>query len=456
MILPEPKTHCVASFQATPTILLLLLLASLIACEPFRSVSFQPKANFTTEAAGSNPRTKYLLHQAWTYITPSSKAPAGAPTGLQSKEQLAAGIDSLLSAIGERGDHVTTQIGFVSGPITWDETDTEIRQQIRDGFAVAEEKDVAVGFHIDDSMFWINRTSLWSDPDNVEWSDWNKTVVPHRIIGWFADGAPDLAPPMCYTSPVIVAEATRLASDVIGPEIKKGVDHLAAIGKQHLFAGVIAGWETRMQDDNFDASSSSNRFFGYCALHHMGYSASNPPADMNKELEKVVHKWIELWARHLNEAGIPKNKLFTHVAFPTQQAPAELPQNIRMGLFKNVDPLSTAFNEFSNPGFSAYGTTFFAADSPLVKAMKPRSDRPWGVSEGTAINLLDTYNGGAGSGDSMESYLAGVFNHGGVYVNLFGFWDGNASPLGQNTSNPAAIDAFRKFLRGEPLLEDGD
>ena len=132
-------------------------------------------------------------------------------------------------------------------------------------------------------MFWYNRADLWSDRNNVEWSDWNGTVVPHRIIGWVLDGRPVLAPPMCYNSPAIKAEAERLAREVIGGEIRKGLEHLYGIGKPYLFAGVIAGWETRLQDD-----SQPQVFYGYCALRNLGYSAANPPADIDAVLQGVV------------------------------------------------------------------------------------------------------------------------------------------------------------------------
>ena len=100
-----------------------------------------------------------------------------------------------------------------------------------------------------------------------QWSDWSGTVVRHRVIG-FVPNPTDLAPPMCCNSPAIIAETNRRARDVIGSEIKKGIDRLNASGKPYLFAGVIAGSETRMQDD-----SHPPVYYGYCALHNLGYSA---------------------------------------------------------------------------------------------------------------------------------------------------------------------------------------
>ena len=78
---------------------------------------------------------------------------------------------------------------------------------------------------------------------------------------------------MCYNSPAIVAETTRIARDVIGPAIKAGIDRLNASGKSHLYAGMIAGWETRLQDDSSKSANDSEPQYGFCALHNLGYSA---------------------------------------------------------------------------------------------------------------------------------------------------------------------------------------
>ena len=43
---------------------------------------------------------------------------------------------------------------------------------------------MAVGFHIDDSMFWARRKDLWSDPKNVEALDWDGTPCTGRRLDW--------------------------------------------------------------------------------------------------------------------------------------------------------------------------------------------------------------------------------------------------------------------------------
>jgi hypothetical protein len=374
-----------------------------------------------------------------------------APATLQTKAQIEASWAPIINAIGEKGDGVHQQLGFWIGPLGWDLTDAQEKQLIDDAFAIAEKQNVAVGFHIDDSMFWNRRTDLWSDTNNVEWSDWKGTVVPHRIVGWVLDGKPVLAPPMCYNSPAIVKEATRLATDVIGAEIKKNVDHLNSIGKGYLFMGVIAGWETQMQGG----------VYGYCALTNLGYSASSPTTDRNKALVGIVHDWITLWTKNLSQAGITTQKIFTHIGSLGCTTPPKLPPGITLPAdfdivqFKcgSADPNVVEFTPYSNPGFTLGPKSFLSTS--VYTILSAHGSPPWGISESDMT--FTGANGVATADDNMEQYLGGVFNHGGVYVDIFG-WGGRdssgaLSPFAQADEAPSSIAAYQKFLRGDVLSE---
>ncbi|MDO8517927.1 MAG: hypothetical protein Q7S26_01370 [bacterium] len=386
---------------------------------------------------------QYLLFQSGGTYGPSSTGSMQQPQ-LLPKAGNEKAIDKIVDAIGERGDHVKRQLGIMFGPYTFDMTDAQVRQSIDDAFAIAEEKDVAVGFHIDDSMFWAARKDLWSVKDNVEWSDWKGTIVPHRIIGWVANGANDfLAPPMCYNSPVIIAEVKRLTTEVMGPEIVKGVAHLKSINKEYLFAGVIAGWETHIQDEGGIYYGT----YGYCALHNLGYSANNPPKDFDTALAGVVNDWIVLWTKGLYDAGIPREKVYTHIAYGGEQTYG---QTASSHDFNKQNPHSTAFNDYSYPGFSIYGTGFY---SGLYKLLDANGGGPWGIAEGTAVGLGNSFNASdTTSASPMEGYLAGAFNHGAIYVDVFG-WGDQGSAFDKATTGTSSIAAYQKFLRGETLIE---
>ena len=90
-----------------------------------------------------------------------------------SKSQLEAFVREVVKAIGATGD-ARHKLGFAVGPLCFDMPDQETRQFIRDSFAVARENDVAVAFHIDDSLSWGRRKDLLSDPDNIETADWKQ------------------------------------------------------------------------------------------------------------------------------------------------------------------------------------------------------------------------------------------------------------------------------------------
>ena len=117
---------------------------------------------------------------------------------------------------------------------------------------------------------------------------------------------------MCYNAPAIVAAAKDRAG-LIGAEIKREVAALKSQGKEHLFAGVIAGSETQISRD-----FETNRPLGFRALAHRGFSEKNPPKDRDAERVSVVKEWMELWANSLHAAGVPREKIFCHIAFTDQ------------------------------------------------------------------------------------------------------------------------------------------
>jgi len=232
------------------------------------------------------------------------------------------------------------------------------------------------------------------------------------------------------------AEARRIARDVIGPEIKKNVDHLAAIGKSYLFAGVLSDWEPHMQDD-----SHPPVFCGYCALHHLGYSAQNPPKDIDLALQDVVVNWIILWDKALRDAGIPRDRIFTHIAY-MGDPPPYIPANLIPRSYFSATPTVIAFNEYSYPGFSIYTTDHFAE---LYKMLAAHGNPPWGISEGNPTN---PFSGAIPS--TMEQYLAKAYNHGATYVTLFQWVVGAHDPA---LSGATAIQTYQKFLQGGDLHE---
>jgi hypothetical protein len=338
-------------------------------------------------------------------------------------------------------------LGFAVGPIAMDQGEDDARSVIRDAFDIAWETDMAVALHLDDYMFWAQARLpdgrlLRGVEGTTEWKDWLETPAQGLEIGWLPNVK--LAPQICYESPKVKEFATYWTKDVIGQEVKRQFDRFVQAGKAKLFAGIIAGWE-------------SNLAYGYCSLWHLGYSAQNPPADFDHEREQVLQRHIERWAKGISDAGIPRDLIFTHLApIPkrdydklTAMLPRsrirEIPQSTAFRAFW------TAFNPYSSPGFGGYlGDDDRYKD--IYEAVRTYGRGSWAMAEGTNVIL------GAPPKRSplaWETYLARSFNHGARIVDLFGGFQGEgAGEFGRSTESEQAVAAYRKFLQGDPLVED--
>lgn len=386
-------------------------------------------------------QTQYLTFQLMTGL-PGYAGPQPMPGHFAlSKPQLEAFVREVVKTIGATGD-TRHKLGFAVGPLCFDMPDQETRQFIRDAFAVARENDVAVAFHIDDSMGWGHRKDLLSDPDNIETAGWKEGPSTGRRADW--GPRPTRFPPqMCFNSPAIVAAVTGRAG-LIGAEIERELASLRSGGKAHLFAGVIAGWETQIGRD-----FETGRSLGYRALRHRGFSESHPPKDPDLERAQVVKEFMELWANSLHAGGVPRDRIFCHIAFTDQglrQADARESHAAKV----NFALPEVAFSPAYRPGFSTYpeGATFKEIYALLAKHGAPG----WISAEG--VNVSPTSMPGE---PTMETYLGRMFNHGAVMVNIFA-WGIGGEAMRDNffrraTENPEALAAYAKFLRNAPLVE---
>ena len=368
-------------------------------------------------------------------------------TPKDSVEQL---VDDIVATIGTRGTR-NARLGFVLGPLALDHSDDDVRGMIADAFAIAREKNLAVGFHLDDAMFWLNRKDLMSNPKNVEWIDWEGTPSDGLAIDW---GKKERFPPrMCLNSPEVKTEVARRARDVIGGEIKAQIDALAREGRAELFAGVIIGWESHMGHD-----FASDERLGFCALSNAGFSPRNRPPSFGDEVQKIIKQSLEHWAKGLLEAGIAKEKLYAHISFlPESTFRYHQTRHPTLFFVKYTDVVNTApssshpavaFGENYLPGFSIYqnGATIRAIHAALREHGNPH----WAQSEGTNVSPGLSGANASASGMDMETYLAQKFNYGATLVNMFAWGIGGDafkdSPFRVATQSSEAISAYRKFL----------
>ena len=394
--------------------------------------------------------TRYLAFQVFTGaadpIIPIGGSGLNALGPMPSQARLDAFVKDVIVRIGGVGQG-KTRLAVVFGPLCFDHSDAQVRRLIEAAFSIALQNNVAVGFHIDDSMFWARRKDLWSDPANVEWLDWQGTPSTGRRIEW--GPRPEKIPPqMCFNSPIIQAEARRHAA-LIGKAIQAGRTRLREGGKDDLFAGVIVGWETQIGQD-FD----TGRSLGYHAFANRGFSASHPPYDMDREREQVVQEFITLWCKGLAASGVPADRLYSHTAFLSRRVYDGLPEHtVSYSQHNHFAPPAVAFGDFHRPGFSTYPQPGLFAE---IHSEVARHGQPaWASSEGTNLQLGSAPGQ---SGMNMETYLAQMFNHGATLVNLFSWGVGGEANKKMDfrvvTEGEEALAAYRKFLRGEALLEN--
>ena len=131
--------------------------------------------------------TRYLAFQIFTYGPDPRIASMGegknAVARFPDRATLRDYVEDIKTADRHRG-RAQTRLAVVLGHIGFDHGDAEVTRFIELAFGLALETNVAVGFHIDDSMFWATRKDLWSDPNNVEALDWDGTPCTGRRLDW--------------------------------------------------------------------------------------------------------------------------------------------------------------------------------------------------------------------------------------------------------------------------------
>ncbi|AGA28452.1 hypothetical protein Sinac_4251 [Singulisphaera acidiphila DSM 18658] len=413
----------------------------------------------TSDSVNAEKETRYLAFQIFTHYSSDPKVAVLLNSG--SREPVLPGtaalrnwVEDIKRRIGTVGDE-RTRLAVMLGPLCFEQDDAEVTRFIELAFRLALETDVAVGFHIDDSMFWAKRKDLWSDPKNVEALDWDGTPCTGRRLNWGKE--PTAAPPqMCFNSKAIQREVQQ-RSALLGKAIQAGVKSLQEHKKPELFAGVIAGWETMIGQD-----FKTGKYLGYRALMNRGFSRERPPQDMNLEREKVVQEFIEHWTKGLAEAGVSPQKIYSHTAFLSRRA-FNLGDDKAITYMKrdkesaysqhnHFAPPSMAFGENHRPGFSTYPQPGLFED--IYEQMARHKQVGWASSEGTN---MQPSSGPGQTGMDMETYLAKMFNHGATLVNLFSWGVGGDAMKTMGfrvvTEGEEAIRAYRKFLKGDALVE---
>lgn len=404
------------------------------------SGSFGCDNRYSEESAKGNDVTKesYLAFQIFTYGDGPSKQVM--PDNSGKLKQTVISIRDRIGMAGQNGRH----LGFITGPIALDQTDEQVSSLIVTSFVIALQTDVATGFHIDHGMFWDRLTEL-NSTESIEWTDWEGTPNTGLRLDWSSKPV-KIEPQLCFNSQR-VKSAVASRANLIGLEIAKGLKRLHYAGKEHLFIGVIAGWETFI-----GRAYNTGKRTGYHALRNAGYSKGNPPADINLELGKITTNYLNYWAQNLIKGGVPSGKIFSHIApFYEFNSSGKINRTVNPEANNLTTPPEVAFGDNILPGFSTYPVA--GELEQLRKVLNLKGNPKWASCEGTAIDPGQAATGGQGM--TMEGYLGNLFNHGASLVNVFGWDVGDTNnPFRKIAESDESIAAYRKFLKGDSLKEE--
>jgi hypothetical protein len=245
-------------------------------------------------------------------------------------------------------------------------------------------------------------------------------------------------------------------SALIGRAIQAGVNRLQQLKRPELFAGVIAGSETQIGQD-----FKTGKYLGYRALLNRGFSREHPPQEMDLEREKVVQEFIERWSKGLADAGVSPQKIYSHTCFLSRRAFGGDDKDItymkRQGgvtysQHNHFAPPWVAFGKTHRPGFSTYPQGGIYED--IYEELARHQQMGWASCEGTNMQPA---SGPGQTGMNMETYLAKMFNHGATLCNVQSWGVGGEAMRNLSfrvvTEGEEALQAYRKFLKGVPLVE---
>ena len=335
----------------------------------------------------------------------------------------------------------------------------DVKRAVESAFDVAIAHNVAVHFTIE-THEWGNRPDLWnySDKDktgydpknkaNVEWIDFDGTPHPHRYRDWGT--AERMAPVICYNSPTVLREVSRLVNEVVAPPLKKGLEKLKLQGKEHLLSGVTVGAEPSLPNyENIDKlnpriaklmeqDNSPKARLGYNALTNKGCSKDKPPEDFGRALAEVNKEYISYWSRKLAEAGIPTEKMYTHIAAGAGVIGSPMVE------FTNA-PIEIAFNDYSRPGWTTYPVGPLRNDfEALYKELERHGNPHWASTEASPTM------GPSGGKHALttKDYLARHFDYGATVIvfNTGATSKELSKSLTEGVWGEHAVDAYRTFL----------
>jgi hypothetical protein len=359
-------------------------------------------------------------------------------------------------------------VGFGVALLTFKTPIEEMRGMVTRALDLAEETGLPVFIELDDMNFMPE----YSDASMVEWTAFPKpgeTHGPRAKYYWLNWGNwQALPPPPNFESPAIRQEVSKRLKEGVLPPLLERLARWKKQKRQHLFAGVCVGWETgipeyrsfrqakllprdKHQQITMTAEEQGEQL-GYASLHARGWTqqkieekarqSGQSVEDVTTELLfQVIHDYTAFWAKTVHDAGIAKERIYTH-GVSWESLPDTERHSPRLWAQKSsrLPPVWVTVNPYSTPGYTV-GSGMFEPKG-LVRLLRAASATDgWGG--------VEAYVRGVESETAFGGYLRQLFDNGAQLVDIWG-WTAPGTPYDPKRA-PGALRAVHTWLEGKEL-----
>ena len=403
------------------------------------------------------------------------------------KPQLPGLVGEIKDCFGAPTADAERYVGFTPGLLFSLNLPVEtLHSRVVQALDIAEETGMPVFFHLDDMHFWWKRTELHSDPECVEWSGFpapgeeSGPVIERYWLNW-GSFVVFPAPPPNFESPRFRKDVTHQLTEGIGKPIAQRLERWRASGKAYLFAGIAVGNETELPYDlrpllntpegaepvGHDSTQPPPGEVkmrrdemvrgGYHALYMRGYTQEKVERlakDAGQSVDEVVselrheaaHDYAEIRARVLSEAGLPKERIYTH--FVSSMRPF-IEKRMGAPMVDRFPRVRHSVNAYSRPGYTLTREMTYLPDL-LAEIRSARAVS--GGDLGTAWAGVETYCAVGQPGcpqtrEEYEAYLGGLFANDMRLINVYG-WNGPPDNPFSSRNAPGVVEAIQNWLSG--------
>ena len=359
-------------------------------------------------------------------------------------------------------------VGFGVALLTFKTPIEEMRGMVTRALDLAEETGLPVFIELDDMNFMPE----YSDASMVEWTAFPKpgeTHGPRAKYYWLNWGNwQALPPPPNFESQAIRQEISKRLKKGVLPPLLERLARWKKQKRQHLFAGVCVGWETGIpeyrsfrqinllpRDKGKQVTMTAEEQgeqLGYASLHARGWTqqkieekarqSGQSVEDVTTDLLfQVIHDYAAFWAKTVHDAGIPKDRIYTHgVSWESLPDTEQHSPRLWAGKSSRIPPLWVSINPYSRPGYTV-GSGMFEPKG-MVRLLRAASATDgWGG--------VEAYVRGVESETAFGGYLRQLFDNGAQLVDIWG-WTAPGTPYDPKRA-PGALRAVHTWLEGKEL-----